>query len=63
MTLPEPGKAGGAALKMDKVIKGHPCSPERADRQPKMLAGKQNDEKLAIKVFIVGVGLIVYHFW
>ena len=35
MTLPEPGKGGGTALKMDKVIKGHPCSPERAERQPK----------------------------
>ena len=24
---------------------------------------RDNDEKLAIKLFIVGTGLIAYHFW
>ena len=30
---------------------------------PKMLNEKHNDEKLAITLFIVGGGLIAYHFW
>ena len=30
---------------------------------PKMLAEKHNDYKLAIKFLIVGAGLIAYHFW
>ena len=29
----------------------------------KMLTEKQNDEKLAITLLIVGTGLIAYHFW
>ena len=29
----------------------------------KMLTEKHNDEKLAITILIVGVGLIAYHFW
>ena len=29
----------------------------------KMLTEKHNDEKLAITIFIVGTGLIAYHFW
>ena len=29
----------------------------------RMLTKKHNDEKLAITLLIVGVGLIAYHFW
>ena len=29
----------------------------------KMLTKKHNDEKLAIRLLIVGAGLIAYHFW
>ena len=29
----------------------------------KMLTEKHNDEKLAIRLLIVGIGLIAYHFW
>ena len=29
----------------------------------KMLTEKNNDEKLAITLLIVGTGLIAYHFW
>ena len=29
----------------------------------KMLTEKHNDEKIAITLFIVGAGLIAYHFW
>ena len=29
----------------------------------KMLTEKRNDEKLAVTLFIVGAGLIAYHFW
>ena len=29
----------------------------------KMITKKHNDEKLALKVLIVGAGLLAYHFW
>ena len=30
---------------------------------PKMLAEKHNDEKLAFTILIIGIGIIAYHFW
>ena len=32
------------------------------DDNSRMLAKKHNDEKLAIRILIVGAGLIAYHF-
>ena len=29
----------------------------------KMITRKHNDEKLALKILIVGAGLLAYHFW
>ena len=63
---PEPVKAGDVE---------HDASMKNTDKQPpkehpmaqddnsRMLAKKHNDEKLAITLFIVGAGLIAYHFW
>ena len=62
MTPPEPHRAEGTALKMDKPIKDHLVVQHEKIGNPKMLAEKHNDEKLAITIFIVGTGLIAYHF-
>ena len=45
---------------MDKSVKN--CLAAQHDN-PKMLAEKHNDDKLAIKFSIVGAGWIAYHFW
>ena len=63
MTPQEPGKAEGTALKIDEPIKYHLAVQHEQIDNPKMLAEKHNDEKLAITIFIVGAGLIAYHFW
>ena len=69
LILPEPSKAEGvahAAPKMhlmkstDKPVKDHLAVQHD---NPKMLAKKHNDEKLAITFLIVGAGLVFYHFW
>ena len=44
----------------DKPVKDHLAA--RHDN-PKILAEKHNDDKLAITFFIVGAGVIAYHFW
>ena len=62
MTPPEPGKTEGTALTMDKPIKDHLAVQHEQIGNPKMLAEKHNDEKLAITILIVGAGLIAYHF-
>ena len=68
-TPPEPGTAEDvthAAPKThlmkstDKPVKDHLAVQHD---NPKMLAEKHNDEKLAITFLIVGAGLIAYHFW
>ena len=63
MTPPEPVKTEATALKVDKPIKDHLGVQHEQIDNPKMLAEKYNDEKLAITIFIVGAGLIAYHFW
>ena len=63
LTPTEPAKAEGASLKVDKPIKDHLAVQHEQIDNPKMLAGKHNDENLAITIFIVGAGLIAYHFW
>ena len=67
LTPPEPGKAESVAYdapkmmkSMDKSVKN--CLAAQHDN-PKMLAEKHNDDKLAIKFSIVGAGWIAYHFW
>ena len=62
MTPPEPGKTEGTALTMDEPIKDHLAVQHEQIGNPKMLAEKLNDEKLAITILIVGAGLIAYHF-
>ena len=66
---PEPSKAEGVthpAPKMylmkrtDKPVKNYLAVQHD---NPKILAEKHNDDKLAITFLIVGAGLIVYHFW
>ena len=75
VTPPESGRAEGAAhaapkihlvKSTDKPIKDrftdqHEQTIVLTDNQ-KFLAGKHNDEKLAVTILIVGAGLIVYHF-
>ena len=63
MTPPEPGKAEGTVLKVDKPMRDHLAVQHEQIENLKMLAEKHNDEKLAIAVFIVGAGLTAYHFW
>ena len=67
MTPPEPGKAEGMAHDAPKMMKStdQPVKDylEAQHDNPKMLAEKHNDDKLAITFLIVGVGLIAYHFW
>ena len=41
-------------------VKEHPMAEDDISR---MLTEKHNDEKLAITLLIVGIGLIAYHFW
>ena len=45
---------------MDKPVKDNLAAQHD---NPKMLTEKHNDEKLAITFFIVGAGLMAYHFW
>ena len=45
---------------MDKPVKDHLAVQHY---NPKMLAEKHNDGKLAIKFLILGAGLIAYHLW
>ena len=74
---PEPRKAVDAAPKTvkstDKPIKDRPTAQhdpvvhkahqvQQTDNQ-RMLVDKDNDEKLAITILIVGAGLVAYHFW
>ena len=63
MTSPGPDEAEGAAPKMEKPIKDCFGAQHGLIDNPKMLAKKHNDEKLAIIILIVGAGLISYHFW
>ena len=44
----------------DKAVKDHLAAQHD---NPKTLAEKHNDEKLAITFLIMGAGLIAYHFW
>ena len=69
LTPPEPGKAEGVAhatskmhlmKSMDKPVKDY-LGVQHGN--PKMLAEKHIDDKLAITFLIVGAGLIAYHFW
>ena len=76
-TSPESGKTKGAAPKTvkstDKPIKdklvaqhdpiGHKTHQVQQTDNQRMLAGKHNDEKLAITILIVGAGLVAHHFW
>ena len=43
---------------MKKIVKEH----HLVDKS-RMLTEQHNDEKLAITLFIVGAGLMAYHFW
>ena len=63
MTPPEPGKAEGAAPKMEKSIKDRFATQHEQTDNPKMLAEKHNDKKIDITILITGAGLIAYHFW
>ena len=67
MTPPEPGKAEGVAYDAPKMMKStdKPLKVHLAAQHdnPKMLAEKYNDGKLAIIFLIVGAGLIAYDFW
>ena len=56
--LPEPGDVKHNASDKQPV-KEHPMAQDDISR---MLTKKHNDEKLAIKLLIVGTGLIAYHF-
>ena len=40
-----------------------PAVQHKPPHNLKMLTEKHNDEKLAITLLIVGIGLIAYHFW
>ena len=57
--LPEPGDVKHDVLDKQPV-KEHPMAQDDISR---MLTEKHNDEKLAITLLIVGIGLIAYHFW
>ena len=67
LTPPEPCKAEGVAHDAPKMIKStdKPVKDPLPAKchNPKMLAEKHNDDKLAINFFIVGVDLIAHHFW
>ena len=67
LTPLEPGKAEGVAHDAPKMINSmdKPVKDNLAAQydNPKMLAEKHNDGKLAILFLIVRAGLIAYHFW
>ena len=72
LTPPEPGKAESVAhaapkihlmKSTDKPVKDNLVIQHGQTNNPKMLAEKHNDDKLAITFLIVWVGLIAYHFW
>ena len=47
----------------DKLVKDHLAVQHEQTDNPKMIAEKHNDDKLAITFLVVGTGLIAYHFW
>ena len=67
MIPPELGKAEGVAHDAPKMMKStdKPVKDHLAAQydNPKMLAEKHNDDKLAITFLIVGAELIAHHFW
>ena len=67
LTPPEHGKGEGVVHDAPKMMKSmdKPVKYQLAAQHdnPKMLAEKHNNYKLAITFLIVGAGLIAYHFW
>ena len=55
--LPEPVNTGDDALLKNTVKEDHYIDKSR------MVTEQHNDEKLAVTILIVGVGLITYHLW